>query len=130
MKLPIPLERDIQRAILQALIWVRDFECWRNNTGAFKDAHGQMVFFGLAKGSADIVGVLKIHLSVETPQGPRPLSLGRFVALEVKRPGEKPTADQVLWQAKVRDMGGFAAVVTTVEEALDAVERARRGDLR
>lgn len=63
--------------------------------------------YGLCVGSADLIGML-------APQG-------RFLALEVKRPGEKPTKEQELFLELVRKSGGVAAVVTSVEEALAVV---------
>lgn len=42
---------------------------------------------------------------------------GRFVALEVKQPGGKPTRLQEITLGKVRASGGIAAVVTSMEEA-------------
>jgi hypothetical protein len=49
---------------------------------------------------------------------------GRFVALEVKLPGEKPTAEQLAFGARVVELGGFFAVVTSVDEAVAAVRAA------
>lgn len=66
-----------------------------------------MIRTGLCVGSADLIGML-------APQG-------RFLALEVKRPGEKPTREQELFLELVRKSGGVAAVVHSVEEALAVV---------
>lgn len=114
LKLPPPRETDIQRDILQALAWERDVEFFRNNTGALPGPNGHLVFYGLGKGSSDLIGIL-------APSG-------RLLALEVKRPGEKPTASQLIWQARIRDLGGFACVVDSVESARAALERARKGE--
>ena len=62
-----------------------------------------MVRFGLCPGSADLIGIYK----------------GRFVAMEVKLPGQKPRPDQVRFLQHVEDMGGIAGVVTSVEDALE-----------
>lgn len=69
--------------------------------------------FGLAVGSADLVGIL-------APSG-------RFVALEVKTPTGRVRPEQSTWLALVRSRGGFAAVVRSVDDALAAIERARAG---
>jgi len=45
------------------------------------------------------------------------------VALEVKRPGGRPSLEQLNWLAVVREMGGIAGLVHSVEEA-DALLRA------
>jgi hypothetical protein len=74
---------------------------------------------GLGDGSADLVGVCSVAYGV------RPV--GRAFCLEVKRPGVKPDADQVRWLRVVRELGGFACVVHSVDEAIAAVERCREG---
>lgn len=69
---------------------------------------------GLVKGSSDLVGILR----------PR----GRWFCLEAKTGKAKPQPNQVQWLQLVRDMGGFAAVVHSVEEAWMALARARLGE--
>lgn len=69
-----------------------------------------MVHFGLCPGSADLVGIACQD------------GIGRFVAIEVKLPGEKPRADQVRFLEHVRKMGGIAGVATSVEEAIALVQ--------
>ena len=107
------LENELQRAIRLALGREPDLVLWRNSVGLTEHPDGRVVRYGLAKGSSDLVGV-----------GPQ----GRFVALEVKRPGEKPTPDQSLFLALVEKRGGFAAVVHSMEEAREAIERCRGGN--
>lgn len=68
---------------------------------------------GLGRGSTDLIGIL-------SPQG-------RLVALEGKTGGAVPSKEQKLFMNLVRRRGGFAAVFHTVEEARDALDRARRG---
>lgn len=106
-------ERDIQTRIRNALGQCADLCLWRNNTGMLVNQRGQRVSFGLSVGSADLIGILS--------------PIGRFVALEIKQPGKHQTKQQEQWLALVRTMGGFAAVVTSETEALDAIERARQG---
>jgi hypothetical protein len=80
-----------------------------------------------------LIGVLRVHPRVTFPSGPVDVTrrssepLGRLIALEVKRPGEKPRPEQVRFLELVRRFGGFAAVVTSPEDALAAIERARGG---
>lgn len=58
---------------------------------------------------------------------------GRFIALEAKRPAGpgrargRTSEEQDQWLSLVRRMGGFAAVVDSVDAARAALERARRG---
>jgi hypothetical protein len=110
-------EARIQDEIRAALGATDGLVLWRNNVGVAKhfDAkthETQLVRYGLANGSADLVGVLD----------------GRFIALEVKRPGEQVTAEQRAWLELVRRYGGFAAVVTSAADARAAIERARAGE--
>jgi hypothetical protein len=109
-------ESLIQDEIRLALGSLKGVVFERNNCGVAKHfdekTHAvQMVRYGLGVGSADLVGVVD----------------GRFVALEVKRPGESPTKEQILWANKMRCNGAFVAVVTSADEALAAIKRCREG---
>ena len=79
----------------------------RNNVGSLEDKRGRWVQFGLMKGSSDLIGIRKAD--------------GKFVALEVKLTGKKPTEEQKNFIDVIRKNGGIAAVVTSVEEALSAL---------
>lgn len=110
------LEKTIQNEIRLDLGAEPDLTLWRNNTGhaSYESESGERkVRYGLARGSSDLIGILA--------------PWGRFFVLEVKRPGKKATAEQELFLALVRRRGGFAAVVHSVEEAREALARARRG---
>lgn len=110
-------EADIQFAVRAALGQEPDLVLWRNQAGVAHhcDASGRerVVRYGLARGAADLVGVLAPG--------------GRWVALEIKRPGGRTTDEQELFLRLVRRMGGFAAVVDSVESARAAIDRARAG---
>lgn len=110
-------ESEIQAKIREALGREHDLTLWRNNVGVAEmwssAGKAQRVRYGLCTGSSDLIGLL-------APSG-------RFVALEVKKPGEQPTDEQSKFMAHVRQMGGFAAVVRSAEEARAAVQRAREG---
>lgn len=105
-------ESEIQDAIRLALPASR-VVLWRNNVGTARHL-GRFVRYGLAPGSSDLVGILR--------------GSGRFVALEVKTPKGKLHDEQKSWLRLVRDAGGFAAVVRSVQEAVDAIARAERGE--
>jgi len=107
-------ESEIQAAIRAALGRLPDVCLWRNHVGQLTDTNGRPHRFGLAVGSADLIGVL-------APSG-------RLIALECKSPTGRLRPEQRDWLAVVRRFGGFACVVRSVEEALAAVERARRGE--
>lgn len=79
----------------------------------------------LAKsGTADIVGQVRVRWGG--------IKFGGFFAIEVKRPGGRTdkarAAKQAEFREKVRAGGGFAAEVSSVDEAMAAIERARRGE--
>lgn len=100
-----PRESDIQRSILQYLA-LRGIPAWRNNSGARPLGEGQArryIRMG-PKGSADILGVL-------------PPS-GRLLAIEVKRPGSKPTAHQTAWLEQMRAAGAVCVVACGLEDVL------------
>ena len=82
---PAQLERDIQHAIRLELGKHTDLVLFRNSAGVatMTDEQGRdrTQRFGLAVGMPDLVGVL----------GPG----GRWVGLEVKRPGQKPRREQL-----------------------------------
>lgn len=94
-----PKEQDILNAILSYLHY-RRICVWRNNTGGFKNKQGHFYTFGL-KGSGDILGLTKE---------------GRFISIEVKVPGRKPTPNQVQFMETVNANRGLAFVATSVED--------------
>ena len=54
---------------------------------------------------------------------------GRFLALEVKRPGNKASAAQASFLQAVSERGGLAAVVTSIEDVAAVLEQNRTGGL-
>ncbi len=79
--------------------------------GALLRERPRFTRYGLAVGSADIVGIV----------GPR----GTFLALEVKTPTGRVSTEQRQWLAIVNRRGGVARVVRSVEEAGAAIDEAR-----
>jgi hypothetical protein len=51
---------------------------------------------------------------------------GRFIGLEVKQPGEEPSARQKVVLRRIEEAGGIAAVVTSVEEVERLLQRTIR----
>lgn len=86
---------------------------WRNNTGVLLDRNGRPVQFGLCKGSSDLIGLRSITI------GPEHIgqTIAAFVALEVKGPRGRLTAEQEAFLAMVKEMGGLAGVARSVEDA-------------
>ena len=140
-------ERDVLHDIREALGMEPDLVLWRNNRGtgilvpvtSLKDLLNALRrglcglalsiierlgvrphAYGLdAPGSADLVGILR---------WPDERGVGIFFALEVKSGRGRTSEEQERWLALVRRMGGFAAVVHSVQEAKSALDRARKGE--
>lgn len=109
-------EAQLMDAVRLALGSAVDLVLWRNNVGVAEHWSGReavRVRYGLAPGSADLVGAL-------APSG-------RWFALELKTATGRTTEEQEQWLSLVRRMGGFACVVRSVREARAALDRARSG---
>jgi len=79
--------------------------CWRQNQGAIGGEYkGKQRFlrFTSVDGVSDILGVLRLQ--------------GLSLALEVKRPGRRPTPKQEAFLATVREHGGIGVCVQSVAE--------------
>lgn len=114
------LESQILADIRGELARMPDVVLFRNNTGALKDERGRVVRYGLAIGSADLIGSLNVTFVH------RRHHLARALAIEVKQPGKKPTAEQRTWLDHVIGHGWLAGVCTSVAEAVALVEGGRR----
>lgn len=90
------------------LLKLRRVVAWRNNTtGVYDPKRGVFRTFAGRKGVSDLLGVLPG---------------GRFLAVEVKRPGEVPTLDQKEFLADVAKAGGLALVVSDLKQLEAALE--------
>ena len=92
-------EADVLAETMLALSRIRAL-VMRNNSGALRDAQGRLVRFGM-KGSADIIACYQ----------------GRFVAVECKQQGKRPSPDQVRYAVAVRNAEGIYVVVRSKEDA-------------
>jgi hypothetical protein len=92
------------RAIRYAVCATGRAVVYRNNNGFDLE---RKVLYGLGRGSPDLVGYL--------------FDSGRFLGLEVKRPGQKPSDEQRQWISVAARRGALVAVVTSVAEALALV---------
>lgn len=100
--LPAPPESDVLAAVL-TLLDLLGVPCWRANAGGgyrIGRAGKPQLIKAAPAGTADICGWL-----------PRD---GRFLAIEVKRPGERPTADQLAFLRRVNGDGGVGFWVDDV----------------
>ena len=98
-------ETVLMRKVMCAL---SEYGCFvlRTNAGTFYDSRGNRVTIGF-KGLSDLVGCTKN---------------GRFFAVEIKLPGEKPREDQQKFIDAMKRTGAIAGCAHSVEEALKIVE--------
>lgn len=111
LKPQVPLERDIQAAVLSYLQHDRRVAlAGRINSGAHVAGEGRdrrFIRYHTLRGCPDILGMLRG---------------GTLLAVEVKRPGQHPTEDQAAFLERVREAGGCAAVVRSIEDARRALD--------
>ena len=86
---------------------------YRNNTGTLRDQHGRPVTFGLAKGSADLIGWTTRTITSDMVGQ----SIAVFTSIEVKTPTGRVSPEQHAWLAAVQAAGGIAGIARSVEEA-------------
>lgn len=112
-------ETVIQQQIRLALGTRSDLRLFRNNTGSLPDPRtGRPIQFGLAKGSADLIGLRTVTIT--------PDMVGRqvavFTSLEIKTPTGRATPEQRSWLEMVRSRGGLAGIARSVQDANEIVE--------
>lgn len=99
-------EQQIQRKVIEYLRWHRNV-AWveRMNVGARKIRDG-FIRFGF-RGCSDIIGQMKD---------------GRFLAVEVKKPGGIISKDQEEFIATVKQYGGVACIIYGQDELVEYLE--------
>ena len=101
-------ESDIMREIQLAATKLGS-RLMRNNCGQAVTENGYVIRFGLGNpGGADLIGWT---------------STGKFLAIEVKRPGKSPTVEQRNFLDAVTKAGGVAGVARSVEDAMEIISR-------
>jgi hypothetical protein len=108
-------ETTLQQEIRLALGTIPSARIFRNQVGSLPDPRtGRLVTFGLAKGSADLIGWRTV---VVTPEmvGTR---LAVFTSIEVKTPTGRVRPEQQAWQAAVLAAGGISGIARSVSDAL------------
>jgi hypothetical protein len=112
-------ETDLQQRVRLALGTRPETRLFRNNCGSLPDPRtGRLVQFGLARGSADLIGWRTI---VVTPEmvGQR---VAVFTSLEIKTPAGRLAPAQRHWLNAVEGAGGIAGVARSVGDALRIIE--------
>jgi hypothetical protein len=118
-------EALLQAAIIDRLAYDRGVLLVRVNAGRIVVGEGKSrrMYRGAEAGTSDLL--LCVYCA---GMGCYADDVGRFCALEVKAPRGKATEAQAAFLERVRELGGFGAVVRSVDEALAAVERCRNGE--
>jgi penicillin-binding protein-related factor A (putative recombinase) len=100
-------EAQIQSSIHHTLAKRPDVRLFRNHVGKVRDSDGRWHTFGLAPGSADLIGWVR----------------GRFLSIEVKSAMGRVRPDQQNWMNVVNSHGGIAFVARSAEEAVQLLEQ-------
>jgi len=107
-------ETEIQQRIRLALGTTPHLRLFRNQVGQLPDHRtGRPVQFGLARGSADLIGWRTVTITPDMV-GTR---LAVFTSIEVKTPSGRLTPAQSAWLGTVRSAGGIAGVARSVRDA-------------
>lgn len=120
IRLGLGLEPDLvlwQNGVAGGQVWVPE-------TGSVRHFHA-----GLPRGSSDLIGGLTLDV-VLCNQAYQKIRIARLFCIEAKTGAGKPRPEQLDFLSLVRQFGGFAAVVRSVEEARAALLRARAGELQ
>lgn len=94
-------EQDVQRSILEYLK-LRQIYCWKQSTGGIKKSNGSYIPAALL-GVSDIIGILND---------------GRFLAIEVKRPGGSASLFQKSFLDSISRRGGLAFIATSIDDVI------------
>lgn len=107
-------ETTLQQQIRLALGSRSDLRLFRNQVGSLPDPRtGRLVTFGLARGSADLIGWRTITIGPEHV-GQR---IAVFTSIEVKTSTGRLTPAQHNWLGVVRGAGGIAGVARSATDA-------------
>ena len=107
-------ETTLQQEIRLAVGTRPDLRLYRNNCGSLPDPRtGRLVTFGLARGSADLIGWRTITVT-QAMVGTR---LAIFTSIEVKTPTGRVRPEQQAWLEAVHQAGGIAIIARSVPDA-------------
>lgn len=111
-------ETELQQRIRLALGTRPDTRLFRNQVGQLPDpGTGRPVQFGLARGSADLIGWRTVTITPDMV-GQR---VAVFTSMEIKTPTGRLTPAQHNWLGAVRQAGGIAGVARSVGDAYQIV---------
>lgn len=101
-------EKDIERSLI-----LHASQCgstvFKNNVGIYRTAAGNVVHYGLCKGSSDLIGWTPVTITPEMVGA----KVAIFTAIEVKknkRGSYRATQEQLNFISAVKANGGFAGI--------------------
>ena len=107
-------ETHLQQEIRLALGTKPDLRLYRNNCGSLPDPRtGRLVTFGLARGSADLIGWRTITITPDMVGQ----QLAVFTSIEVKTPTGRIRQEQQAWLDTVQTAGGIAGIARSIRDA-------------
>lgn len=111
-------ETELQQRIRLALGTHPELRLFRNQVGQLPDPRtGRPVQFGLARGSADLIGWRTITIT--------PDMVGRqvavFTSIEVKTPTGRIRPEQQAWMGCVQGAGGIAGIARSIADATQII---------
>ena len=107
-------ETTLQQRIRLAVGINPETRLFRNQVGSLPDPRtGRLVTFGLARGSADLIGWRTITVT-QAMVGTR---LAVFTSIEVKTPTGRVKPEQQAWLEAVQGAGGIAVIARSVPDA-------------
>jgi hypothetical protein len=107
-------ETTLQQQIRLALGTNPDARIFRNQVGSLPDPRtGRLVTFGLARGSADLIGWRTVTIT-QAMVGTR---LAVFLSIEVKTATGRLRPEQQQWIHAVTQAGGIAGIARSVTDA-------------
>jgi len=107
-------ETTLQQQIRLAVGTNPDARIFRNQVGSLPDPRtGRLVTFGLARGSADLIGWRTVTVT-SAMVGQR---IAVFCSIEVKTPTGRVRPEQQAWLEAVQHAGGIAIIARSVPDA-------------
>ena len=107
-------ETTLQQQIRLALGTNPETRIFRNQVGSLPDPRtGRLVTFGLARGSADLIGWRTVTIT-QAMVGSR---IAVFTSIEVKTPTGRIRPEQQAWLDAVTHAGGLAGIARSVTDA-------------
>jgi len=111
-------ETTLQQQIRLALGTLPYVRAFRNQVGSLPDPRtGRLVTFGLARGSADLVGWRTVTVTPDMVG----TTVAVFLSIEVKTATGRLRPEQQQWLDAVQAAGGIAGIARSVPDALQLV---------